>query len=258
LQNQKNSEKRNSKEKDKKLQTSELKEDVQNNLNNTANIDEKLKLFSLHIQVINDILKMRARIAELERILSETSRIRKYHATENVFGKNTKDNKKSNIQLEGSGKIKSYMQILNEIQKKFYIPVECDPAFLFLDNRTFMTSGKFIKLKHNKTQDQVEYQIFLFNDLLIVGLANNYEETAGKLLLIAMFPLNYCIVRDVEDTESFHNNTFEIIRTDVVKKVSVVAASQKEKDLWISIVNQCVMNYPFQNFYLDDALLEEL
>jgi len=93
LQNQKNSEKRNSKEKDKKLQTSELKEDVQNNLNNTANIDEKLKLFSLHIQVINDILKMRARIAELERILSETSRIRKYHATENVFGKkNTKDN----------------------------------------------------------------------------------------------------------------------------------------------------------------------
>jgi len=143
-------------------------------------------------------------------------------------------------------------------KKKFYIPVECDPAFLFLDNRTFMTSGKFIKLKHNKTQDQVEYQIFLFNDLLIVGLANNYEETAGKLLLIAMFPLNYCIVRDVEDTESFHNNTFEIIRTDVVKKVSVVAASQKEKDLWISIVNRCVMNYPFQNFYLDDALLEEL
>jgi len=148
---------------------------------------------------------------------------------------------------------------LLKYKKKFYTPPECATStFLSLDNRVFLTTGKFIKPKYSKPQEQVEYQIFLFNDLLIIGLANTYEETSGKLLLRAMFPLNYCVVREVEDRESFQNNTFEIIRTDVANKISVVAASQKEKDLWISVINQCVLNYPFQNFYLDDALLEEL
>lgn len=96
------------------------------------------------------------------------------------------------------------------------------------------------------TSSGIKYQLFLFNDLVLVGewddMFKKYFLFVGRMMTlctrnIPVFAIDQCVVNDALDSESSKNG-IEIIRSDTKIKYLFNAQTPVDKATWLKVLSE--------------------
>jgi len=142
---------------------------------------------------------------------------------------------------------KEKIRTVKRLQKTFLWMDQATP--IVAPQRELIKEGTFRKkktttdLSGNTISIIVEYHLYLFNDLLIVG-----RPAFGDLSLLlfkAVIPLESCIVWDVP-ADGKCKFGFQVVRTDVKSQTLMFNADTREiKEAWIKAICKCTLTLSF-------------
>jgi len=219
----------------------------------SATITAKDKLLATHVECIAEITRIRTELKEMEKQVSEYGQIR-HRSTPKAVSPSTPAASAESKQQK------------TDLVKRFYWPLEADSAVLADDERCFVREAKFLKKSFAAERNVREDVLFLFSDIIVIARPSLHFVDSTKpgqerlLLMHAVIPIHRCCVFDLQDTEAKRNNSFQVIRSDGRgrKCVTLAAASVEEKAVWIDLIQNAILRFPYSRFYFDEILMTEM